>query len=248
MFNFLDEKHKIVSMLSAQTTNTFIELVNKTKEQGATGFCLLFGPMKPEEKSIENFKKIIAAGDNRAYVTNYRRDNSEKHLTDDDLARQLLEIADEVPCLMDVMTDYYAPAPDEVTRDAAAVRRQKELISEIHARGSQVLMSAHIFEYRSPENILEIALRQQERGADIAKIVTTVNGEKEEIDSIRTILLLREQLNIPFVYFCNGANTKPVRRMGGILGSCFYLCQENSFTAGPQPTIAQAKAMIELMK
>ena len=94
------------------------------------------------------------------------------------------------------------------------------------------------------EKILEIAKSQQMRGADIAKIVTTVNSEKELEDAFKTNLILRDNLNIPFLFLCNGSYCRKHRMLGPFLGSCMYLCQENSKTCGPQPTIEEAKLLI----
>ena len=106
-------------------------------------------------------------------------------------------------------------------------------------------MSTHIFEYRSPQNVLEIAKLQQERGVDIAKVVTTVDSKKELDDAFKTLFLLKENLNIPFLFLTNGSFHRYHRIVGPLLGSCIYLCVENSVVGATQPTIDEAKMMIE---
>ena len=138
--------------------------------------------------------------------------------------------------LIDVRSDMFCRTDDEVTRDFYAVEKQKKLISEIHKLGAEVLMSTHIFEYRTPENILEIAKLQQQRGADIAKIVTEANSEKELTDAFKTNILLKTELNIPHLFLCNGTHCNRHRLLAPFMGTSFFLCVENSRTQENQPT------------
>lgn len=247
MTNFSDTSNpKLTVMIGKPSVDDVILGVKRSINQGAEAFCILAQGFKPEDKNRENIKRIIDAADGRdVYITNYIRDNSQPELTDDYLAEQLLDMARCGAKLIDVRTDMFCRSVDEVTRDFYAVQKQKEFISEIHKLGAEVLMSTHIFEYKSPENILEIAKLQQMRGADIAKVVTVANSDKEAEDAFRTNFLLKEKLNIPFLFLCNGSHCRKHRLLGPVLGSCMYLCLENSNTGGPQPTIEEAKIMRE---
>lgn len=246
---FLDGTNpKLTVMLYAETISDLTALMEKTANQGAEAFCILTQGLKPEYKTKENFKTIIDfAGEKPAYVTNYISNNSEPHLTDDYLAEQLVQLAECGASLVDVRTDMFCRSADEVTRDFYAVEKQKKLIAEIHKLGAEVLMSTHIFEYRSPERILEIAKLQEERGVDIAKIVTMANSEKELQDAFKTNLILNDKLNIPYLFLCNGTHCKKHRLLAPYFGDAFYLCLENSRTGENQPTIEKAKKLREEM-
>ena len=240
---------KLTVMIGGATAHNIIDVMKKSIIQGAEAFCILWAGIAPEDKTSDGIKRILdAANGMPCYMTNYIRDNSQCELSDDYLAEQLLEMARLGADLIDVRTDMFCRSKDEITRDFAAVEKQKKLISEIHSLGSEVLMSTHIFGYRSPQNVLEIATLQQNRGVDIAKIVTMANSEKEQEDAFRTNLLLRDQLNIDFLFLCNGTNCKRHRLLGSFLGSCMYLCVENSRTQENQPTIERAKAMREMIE
>lgn len=237
---------KLTAMFGTKTLDELIANVKTAAEQGAEAFCILSEALEPEYKNEESFKRLFdAMGDRPAYVTNYIRGNSDQNLSDDVLAEQLINIAKWGGKLIDVRTDMFCRSSDEVTRDSAAVRKQKELISELHALGAEVLMSTHIFEYRSPDNVLEIMELQRDRGVDISKVVTAVNSQKELDDAFRTNFLLKEKLNLPFLYLVGGTYCRRHRLLGPVLGSCMYLCLENSRTDGPQPTIEEAKALRE---
>ena len=244
---FLYKKRpRIVAMLSIGEPKETIEKINRCLSQGAEGFCLLYQSCPLEFKTKDNLKKIMdVARKKPVYFANYIRDNSQSELSDDILAQQLLEAIDMGAQLIDVRTDMFCRSTDEVTCDSSAVEQQKSLISEIHNRGAEVIMSTHIFEYRSPQNVLEIAKLQQERGVDIAKVVTTVDSKKELDDAFKTLFLLKENLNIPFLFLTNGSFHRYHRIVGPLLGSCIYLCVEKSVVGATQPTIDEAKMIIE---
>ena len=250
MKNFLDgATPKLVAMLAEETPDGFISLMKKTKEEGAEGFCLLLQGLYPEYKTKENYERIIDSADGRmVYVANYIRDNSESDVTDEYLAAQLIEMAECGADLVDIRTDMFCRDKDEVTLDVDAVIKQKKLISDIHNLGAQVLMSTHIFEYRTPEQILEIAKLQEERGVDIAKVVTVANSQSELEDAFRTNALLNRELNIPYLFLCNGTHCKKHRLLSPFFGTSFYLCVENAKSGENQPTIEKAKRIREELK
>ena len=88
------------------------------------------------------------------------------------------------------MGDLYDRQPDEVAVSEEAIKKQMELIDELHKKGAEVLMSSHIFKFTSAERVLEIALEHQRRGADISKIVTQADSAEEEIENLRILNLL----------------------------------------------------------
>lgn len=222
-----------------------IATIKKTINQGAEAICFTMNALEPQHKCDADMKAILDAMDGRpSYIANYVW-GTQPELTDDDLAEGLLRVAKLGADLIDIRGDMFCRTHGEMTRDQHAVQKQKELISELHKMGKEVLMSTHITEYKSPENILEIAMLQKERGVDIAKIVTFANSEKESDDAFRTNLLLKEKLNLPFLFLCSGASCRKHRLLSPVFGSCMYLCLENSNLKGPQPTIAEAKAIKE---
>lgn len=251
----------ITVMFNAQTSDDAINIIKNSLNQGVEAFCFLTESLLPEYKTEETIKAIIKEMQGKPlYVTNYIRNNSQQNLSDDILADQLLKLAEYGGDLIDIRGDMFLRTPDEITFDCLAVKKQKELISKIHSmnnykdnndnKDKKVIMSTHIFGYRSPAKVLEIAKAQEERGADIAKIVTEVNSEKEVDDAFKTIILLKENLNIPFLFLNNGTHCKKTRLLVPLLGMCMYLSVENSVgesnPKAPQPTISKAKEMLSL--
>jgi 3-dehydroquinate dehydratase len=111
-----------------------------------------------------------------------------------------------------------------------------EFIDEVHKRGGEVLMSSHIKQFRSAERVVEVALAQQRRGADIVKIVTGAETQEEELKNLEICHLLKKELNVPFLFLSGGKYSYLHRTIGPALGVCMWLCfQEYDETtyAGP---------------
>ena len=160
----------------------------------------------------------------------------------------MLEVADLGADLCDIMGDCFDKQPDELAVDEAAINKQIELINKIHGKGSKVLMSSHVMKYTPAERVLEIALEHQRRGADISKIVVGADNREQEIENLRIINLLKEKLDIPFL-FLSGGECRILRRIGGEIGSCMYLCvyEHDSFSTLTQPLLSDVKLIRYLL-
>ena len=236
----------ITVMLKSTRKEELISEIGRSLAEGAESFCLLYESLDKEAKTDESIREIMAAMENRPiYVTNYIRNSTDPHQTDGDRAARLLELFDMGASLIDIRTDMFCPSPDEVTEEPSAVEKQIKLIEKIHSRGGEVIMSSHIFRYTPPEEVLRIAKLQEARGADIAKIVTVADTEKELNDAFGTLSLLKSSLSIPFLYLINGKMCAKHRMLSGVLGSCIYLCRENSYTGDTQPTVEEVKEIIK---
>ena len=64
----------------------------------------------------------------------------------------------------------------------------------------------------------------------------------EQIENIRIINMLKEELGIPFL-FLSGGECRILRRIGGELGCCMYLCvhEHDDFSTDAQPILAKVK-------
>ena len=177
------------------------------------------------------------------YVTNYRKKNGEIE-TDDELAVGLLELAQSGATLVDVMGDLFCRHPEEVTEDAEAIEKQMNLIQKIHAAGAEVLMSSHILKFTPAERVLEVALEQKRRGADIIKIVTGAESMEQQIENLRITTLLKEKLGAPFL-FLSGGECSLHRRLGMKLGCCMALCvyEHDHLSTPMQPLLSTMKTI-----
>ena len=209
-------------MVQANTADNVVSLIERAVPAGAQAIGIQTCRPPEAEKNSATYRRMIeAAGDVPTYVTHYRVKLNEGK-SEEELARGLLEIAEAGATIVDVMGDIFAPHPDELTVDPEAVEKQKALIAAIHARGAEVLMSSHTYKYMSAERILEIALAQQERGADVVKIVVDAASRGEEAEVLRANALLKQVLRVPFLLLCGGSH-HVLRRIGPYFGSCTWL-------------------------
>ncbi len=209
---------------------------------GADAYGFQLEKLESQYRNPETYKTVFAAMCGRpSYVTNYRSyGNAGK--TDEELAEELLELADCGATLIDVMGDYYHKCPGELTDDEEAIKKQMELIDKLHEKGAEVLMSSHIQKFTPAERVLEVALAQKSRGADIIKIVTGASTMEEQIENLRITDLLKRELGAPFLFLSGGVNTLH-RRLGIKLGCCMALCvyEHDELSTPAQPLLSIIK-------
>lgn len=229
-------------MVQADNPSRIRELMDKSVPLGAEAFGIQLEQLKSEYKTPEIYKSLFSyAKEQPSYVTNYRGHQNEGK-SDELLAAELLEAAECGAELCDMMGDYFDRQPDELAVDAEAVKKQTELIEQLHSRNAKVLMSSHVLKFTPAERVLEIALEQQRRGADICKIVTGAESMEEQLENLRIANMLKKELKIPFLYLSVG-ECKLLRRIGGELGSCMYLCvyEHDAFATPAQPLLQEVK-------
>ncbi|MBQ8319383.1 MAG: type I 3-dehydroquinate dehydratase [Clostridia bacterium] len=223
----------ITEMIQTKTAKQAEHKIRNAIADGATAIGLQLQMLPDEERTQEKLTALFEAAENRpVYITNYREDFN-KERSDDELMEGLLLALQCGATLVDVMGDMFNPSFEELTTDEKAIKKQMEFIDEVHKRGGEVLMSSHIyhlcstkkvFEFRSAEKVLEIALEQQRRGADIVKIVTGADTQEEELKNLEICHLLKKELKVPFLFLSGGKYTYLHRTIGPALGVSMWLC------------------------
>ena len=239
---FERDKALLTVMVQADNPDRIKELIDKSIPDGAEAFGMQFEKLECEYRTKEVYKDLFAyAKDKPVYVTNYRHSSNDGK-TDDMLAEELVEFAECGGDLGDVMGDYFDRQPDELAVDKTAIEKQKELIGKIHDKGAKVLMSSHVLKYTPAERVLRIALEHQERGADICKIVTGADTMEQQLENLKIINMLKENLKIPFLFLCGG-ECRILRRIGGEIGCCMYLCvyEYDKLATPQQPLLKDVK-------
>ena len=245
---FNNDKATLTVMVQADNPDRIKELMDKSVSEGAEAFGIQFEQMESRYRNKENYKELFNhANDRPTYVTNYRYSKNEGK-SDEQLAEELLELADNGADLCDVMGDWFDKQPDEVAVDETAINKQIELINRIHEKGARVLMSSHVMKYTPAERVLEIALEHQRRGADICKIVVGADNMEQQLENLKIINLLKEKLDIPFLFLSAG-ECSILRRIGGEIGCCMYLCvyEYDSFATPQQPLLKNIKLIRDNM-
>ncbi len=238
------EKPLLTVILQCETPEVAIGRIRNALHSGGEAFGLQVEALLREYHNPEVYKRIFSEMRGKPiYVTNYRRHNNAGK-TDEELAEGLMTLADCGATLVDVFGDLYDPQPDELAKDEGAIRKQMELIEKLHHKGAEVLMSSHLFKYAPAERVLEIALEQKRRGADIVKIVTWAENMEQQLENLRITNLLKKELGIPFL-FLSGGESSIHRRLGMMLGCCMHLCvyEHDVRSTYGQPLLYVSKAI-----
>ena len=237
-------KPLLTVMLQCEKPETAIGRIRNANFLGAEAYGLQVESLKPEYHNPNTYKRIFGEGKEKPfYVTNYRgKHNSGK--TDDELAEELITLAESGATLCDVMGDMFCKHPEELTDDAEAIKKQMKLIDTIHSKGAEVLMSSHILKFTPAERVLEVALEQKRRGADIIKIVTGAETMEQQIENLRITDLLKRELGAPFLFLAGGV-CKIHRRLGMTLGCCMALCvyEHDVLSTPTQPLLSTMKTI-----
>lgn len=246
--SFLGHSRPLLTcMLQVETPECAIAQIRNAVFDGADAFGFQIEKLKPEFRNAETYQTVFSyMEDKPVYITNYRHSHSE-NVTDDARAAELITALDAGASLVDVMGDFYDPAPFELTKNISAIEKQKKLIDAIHQRQGEVLMSSHVLEFRKAEQVLEIAKEHERRGADISKIVTASNTEEEMLENLAATAALKKELSIPFLFLSGGRFCKMHRMIGPMLGCVMYLCVQahDGLSTKEQPVLKSVKAVVD---
>lgn len=241
---FLTKQEMLTVILQCETPGTAIGRIRNANMLGADAYGLQAESLKPEYQNVETYQRIFAEGKGRPFYATYYRGKSNSGKTDDELAAGLVTLAESGAVLCDVMGDMFCKHPEEMTDDEGAIKKQMELIELLHQKGAQVLMSSHVRKYIPAERVLEIALEQKRRGADIIKIVTGAKSMEQQIENLRITDLLKRELGAPFLFLSNGVCSIH-RRLGLKLGCCMALCvyEHDAHSTATQPLLSTMKKL-----
>lgn len=226
--SFFNRKDPVVTFLThGATVAEICDGIAEAYQAGAEGIAVEMFDLLPEERTISNYKTIMATAPLPYMFILYRND---QWLKSDDAARQkfLLDAVDAGAEVVDVMGDLFQPSEFELATDPAAVGKQKALIREIHERGGKVVMSSHMPQFRTQDEILAHLQAQSERGADILKIVCGCNSEEELNSQIAATMMLSRTLTKPFIHLSGGSWSRLHRFLSPMLGSAIAFAKNTS--------------------
>ena len=242
------DKPALTVMLQCRTPEVAIGRIRNALHLGADAFGLQVESLLPEYQTPEVYRKLFQEMRGKpAYVTNYRS-SSNKGKSDEELAEGLLTLAECGAALCDMQGDLFSRHPIQMTEDETAINKQMELIEKLHDKGAEVLMSAHTNCYLPGEKVLELALEQKRRGADIIKIVTDAADMQAQMENLKTVDLLKRELGAPFL-FLSGGECSILRRLGIKLGCCMALCvfEHDALSTPGQPLLSVMKQMEQMV-
>lgn len=240
----IHEKPMLTVMLQCETPEVAIGRIRNANMLGADAYGLQVESLKPEYHNAESYKRIFEEMKGRPSYVTYYRGGSNEGKTDDELAKGLVHIAENGATLVDVIGDLFCKHPQELTDNEEAIKKQMELIDILHSKGAEVIMSSHIMKFTSAERVLEMALEQKRRGADIIKIVAFADTMEQQTENLRITDLLKRELGAPFLFLSGGECTVH-RRLGIKFGCCMALCvyEHDALSTPAQPLLSTMKTI-----
>ena len=217
----------VTCILRAESVNQAVSTIKNGEFDGAPAFAVHLEGFDRESLTDKNLHAIASATHRPVMFLRYRsnmRPGDTTSLTDDERADVLLRGIRCGAAAVDLTADMFDASPLEFTANPAAVDKQRRFIDDVHALGGECVMSSHIYEPRTCEQVLEQMKAVEARGADFAKIVTMVDTEEQFLDAIRTTLELHREMKIPFIHLCNGRFSRMHRFLSPALGNALTFC------------------------
>lgn len=236
------------AMIQVKTADEAIAAIESGLKQGADAFGWQLECLNADQINQKTLENVFSAGCGMPfYVTNYKwasgGDKPEEQYFD-----ELLLALKCGATLIDMPGDSFSPAPDQLTYDQQAIRKQIEFSQKVHDLGGELLISSHVPDFRSEDYVLGMAFEQKRRGADIAKIVTFSHDDEQLTDNLKTTVRLREALGIPFLFLSGGEKCRLHRLAGPLLGACMWLCvaYRAPITTPPQPLLSDVNEFVRI--
>ena len=217
----------IACIMGEETIDADIATIKNAEYEGAPAFAVHLEKLDQSFHTEDSLKRLADSTVRPIMMLHYRKPDAKPKVYTDEERTELLRMA--IRCgaaCTDITADTFCPSEYEFTKDEKAVDRQRRFIDEIHALGGEMVMSSHIMQPRTCEQVLEQMTEMEKRGADIIKIVTLANTEDEFLEAIRTTLELRRTMKKPFIHLCGGEFAKPLRLLEPTLGSCLTFCTQ----------------------
>lgn len=236
------------AMIQVKTADEAIAAIESGLKQGADAFGWQLECLNADQINQKTLENVFSAGCGMPfYVTNYKwasgGDKPEEQYFD-----ELLLALKCGATLIDMPGDSFSPAPDQLTYDQQAIRKQVEFSQKVHDLGGELLISSHVPDFRSEDYVLGMAFEQKRRGADIAKIVTFSHDDEQLTDNLKTTVRLRETLGIPLLFLSGGEKCRLHRLAGPLLGACMWLCvaYRAPITTPPQPLLSDVNEFVRI--
>lgn len=215
----------VACILGEPTVDRDIATIKNGEFEGAPAFAVHLEPLGSKNLTEDNFRRIAGATRKPVMFLHYRgTDRYPSALTEEERVDVLRCAVRCGAAAVDITADTFDPSPLEFTQNPAAVDRQRAFIDEVHGMGAEVVLSSHIYEARTCEQVLASMQAMAQRGADFVKIVTMADTEAEFLEAIKTTLALRRALRVPFIHLCGGNFALPHRYLSPSLGNALTFC------------------------
>jgi 3-dehydroquinate dehydratase len=217
---------KTLTIAHDRTIEGCIGTFRNAEYEGTDAFGVMINTLDLGERSEDKLRSLFNyAGDKPVLAMNYRDQRPDlPPITDEEIVESLITSVRAGADMVDLMGDLFDPNPIELTRDPAAIDKQKALVDRIQGMGAKVLASSHTWKFMTTEETVEHFHALKSIGADMVKIAMCANSDEEADSVFHTTISLRSALDIPYIYICMGQYGKRHRMMAPMLGAEYALC------------------------
>ena len=196
-----------------------------------------------ETRDKENLEKIIAASKLPVLALNYNNTYlwEKANFSEEERVESMLLAVEAGAAGIDMQGyTYHIPSktsfcgddrysftkgnPKEIVTDEAIIEKQRALIKKVHAMGGEVLLSCHPGIPMNCEQVVALAQFLEQRQPDMIKIVTKAETQLDLVESIKTMLVLKETVKTPVAYHANGKAGMLSRVLNPALGGQIAFC------------------------
>lgn len=237
----------LTCVLSDETSEKCIATVRNAIYDGADAFLLDFGKLDKQYWTYAEIKRIVDYCENKPMLTINYRSPLRPNLTEQEIVDSHLLAASAGVSMCDIQGDILDPSLLELSSDPDIINQQKKLVEKIHSFDCEVLMSSHTWVPMAIEQTINHAKALEERGGDMVKIAMCANTEDELLETIQATILVRRELQLPFLHVCMGQYGKIHRAISPMLGSTMALCvqQYTDRSHKEQPLLRATKMVFD---
>lgn len=235
----------VISSIRQRKIQDAIFDIKDSIKQGADGFLFHIELFDDGYRNLDTVKELLSYTDLPVMIINYR---TERDTTiEDDIKLNAFKIecikaganCVDIPAnsfdfnsersLINSNYSFASALPCEVSVDREAVKRQIDLIKEIHNYGGEVLISAHIKTWLAKQQTLDLGEELSNRGADIIKIINYCKCVENIPEMLDTTIQLKKKIGKKILYQPNDCYGKLLRQIEWMFGSSMILCH-NRYT------------------
>ena len=216
----------LACVISDDTPDDCIATIRNALYDGADAFFLDMCKLGLEYHTFKDLHRIFQYCEDRPAAAMHYRSPLRTQLKDKDLAESLLLAIRAGASMCDIMGDMFGRAEMELSRDEAVIGQQRELVRQVHDLGGEALLSSHTWVPMSVAQTVEHAKALASRGADMVKIAMIANTEEEVMETFRSTMILKHEMDTPYFLVCMGQYGKLHRQLAPMFGSCLALCVE----------------------
>ncbi len=238
----------LIGVVRERTARDSIAKIQSCKTHGATAIDLHLSCMDESERTIDQLRSVVNACPLPILALNYNHsyDWKDTQTPEEERIELLMNAIHAGAAAIDLQGySFHEPSkhnycgaadfsftkgnPKEIVTDQAVIDKQRKLIDKIHDMGAEVVISTHPGVFLDCQQVLDLARFLEQRQPDMIKIVTPCQNYLQLAETIKTQIVLEQEIKTPVHYHSSGKAGRLSRIVNPILGGHMIFCS-NGFT------------------